>query len=108
MVIDTSAVLAVSLAEEDAQRYARAIETAEACRMSAASFLEAAAVIDNQGDAVASREFDALPRRAGIHIEAVTFEQAQIARLPRLRPGPPPGGAQLRGLPGVCAGEGAG
>ena len=48
--------------------------------MSAARFLEAAVVIDNRGDAVASREFDALLRRAGIHIEAVTFEQAQIAR----------------------------
>ena len=80
MVIDTSAVLAISLAEKDAERYARAIETAEVCRMSAASFLEAAVVIDNRGDAVASREFDALLRRSGIHIEAVTFEQAQIAR----------------------------
>ncbi len=54
MVIDTSAVLAVLLAEEDAERYARAIETAEASRMSAASFLEAAVVIDNRGDAVAT------------------------------------------------------
>jgi len=37
-------------------------------------------VIDSRGDAVASREFDLFFRRAGIVIEPVTFEQAQIAR----------------------------
>jgi ribonuclease VapC len=48
--------------------------------MSAAGYLEAAVVIDNRGDPVASREFDLFFRRAGIAIEPVTFEQAQIAR----------------------------
>lgn len=80
MIIDTSAVLAILLAERDAGRYAQAIEDAVDCRMSAASYLEAALVIDNRGDAVASREFDLFFRRAGIIIEPVTFEQAQIAR----------------------------
>jgi len=79
MVIDTSAVLAILLAEPDADRYAGAIETA-VCRMSAANFLEAALVIDNRGDALASRELDRFFRRSGITIEPVTFEQAQIAR----------------------------
>jgi ribonuclease VapC len=79
MVIDTSAVLAILLAEPDADRYARAIEGA-ACRISAANFLEAALVIDNRGDPVASRELDRFFRRAGITIEPVTFEQAQTAR----------------------------
>ncbi len=80
MVIDTSAVLAVLLVEEDAQQFARQIEEAAACRMSAANYLEAALVIDNRGDAVASREFDRFFRRSGIVIEPVTLEQAQIAR----------------------------
>ena len=80
MIIDTSAVLAILLAEDDAERYARAIEEADTCRMSAASYSEAAVVIDNRGDAVASREFDLFFRRAGIAVEPVTFEQAQIAR----------------------------
>ena len=80
MIIDSSAVLAILLAENDAGRYARAIETAEACRMSAANYLEAALVIDSRGDAIASREFDRFFRRAGIVIEPVTFEQAEIGR----------------------------
>lgn len=80
MVIDTSAVLAILLGESDAARYATAIERADARHISAASYLEAALVIDNRGDAVASREFDLFFRRAGIAVEPVTFEQAQIAR----------------------------
>ena len=80
MVIDTSAVLAILLAENDAEQYARAMEAADTRRMSAANYLEAALVIDSRGDAVASREFDLFFRRAGIAIEPVTFEQAQIAR----------------------------
>ena len=80
MIIDTSAVLAILLAENDAERYAHAIEGAHIRRMSAASYLEAAVVIDNRGDAVASREFDLFFRRAAIAVEPVTFEQAQTAR----------------------------
>ena len=80
MVIDTSAVLAILLAEDDADGFAMAIEQAEDCRMSAASYLEAAIVVDNRGDAVASREFDQFFRRAGITIEAVTRKQAEVAR----------------------------
>jgi len=43
-------------------------------------FLEAAQVIDNRGDAVASRALDRFFRRSAIGIEPVTLEQAQIAR----------------------------
>ena len=80
MVVDTSAVLAILLAEKDAGVYARAIEGSATCRISAAAYLEATLVIDNRGDAVASREFDLFFRRAGMVVEPVTFEQAQIAR----------------------------
>ncbi len=80
MVVDTSALLAILLAEDDAGRFARAMEQADRCSLSAASYLEAALVIDNRGDAVASREFDRLIRRAGIAIEPVSVDQAQIAR----------------------------
>jgi len=80
MVVDTSAVLAVLLAEADAARFARAMEQADYCHLSAASYLEAALVIDNRGDAVAAREFDRFLRRAAMTVEPVTFEQAQIAR----------------------------
>jgi ribonuclease VapC len=80
MVIDTSAVIAILLAEEDAERYTRAIELAARPRMSAASYVEAAVVIDNRGDALARREFDRFIRRAGIEVVSVNFEQAEMAR----------------------------
>jgi ribonuclease VapC len=80
MVIDTSAILAILLAEPEAERFAKAIDSAEACYASAASFLEAAIVIDSRGDAIASRELDRFFRRAAIEIVPLTFEQAQIAR----------------------------
>lgn len=80
MIIDTSAVLAILLDERDAAAFAKAIEDAGDRRMSAASYLEAALVVDNRGDAVALREFDRFFQRSGIEIEPVTFEQARIAR----------------------------
>ena len=80
MIVDTSAILAILFAETDADRYARAIAGTAACRMSAANFVEAAIVVDSQTAAAGSRQLDAFFRRAGIVIEAVTEEQAHLAR----------------------------
>src|SRR3954453_7119655 len=80
MVIDTSAVLAVLLNEAEAARFTRAIAAEERSAISAASYLEAAVVIDNRGDAMASREFDRFFRRSSIEVAAVTLEHAQVAR----------------------------
>jgi ribonuclease VapC len=80
MVIDTSAVLIILPDERDAARYAEAIEKAESRHMSSANYSEAALIVDTRGDPIASREFDLFFRRAGILIEPVSFEQAQIAR----------------------------
>jgi ribonuclease VapC len=81
VIVDTSAIIAVLRAEEDAPRFARALAAkGEPKRLSAANFLEAAAVIDGARDAIASRRLDDLIARAGIGIEPVTEEQARIAR----------------------------
>lgn len=80
MIIDTSALLAILYQEADALHFVEAIVSAEVSRMSAANFLEAAINIDSMGDAEASRQLDTFIRRAEIQIEAVTHEQAQIAR----------------------------
>lgn len=80
MIIDTSAVLAILFAEEDAGRYASAVPSAEVRLMSAANYLEAGIVIDNQIGPAAGRHFDALIARADIGVEAVSREQADIAR----------------------------
>jgi ribonuclease VapC len=80
MIVDTSAVFAILFDESDAESYARAISEAAVPRMSAASFVEAAVVIEAQTDEGGSRQFDAFFRRAGIVIEPVTVEQAHAAR----------------------------
>lgn len=80
MIVDTSAVLAILYQENDAEAFARAIASEDSCRMSAANFLEAAINIDINGDASASRQFDAFIQRSEIFVEPVTFHHAQIAR----------------------------
>ena len=80
MIIDTSAVLAILFAEDDAATYASAIAGAEVRLMSAANYLEAGVVIDNQVNGNGGRQFDAFIARADIAVEAVTREHAAIAR----------------------------
>jgi ribonuclease VapC len=48
MIVDTSAVVAILFYEEDAEKYAHAMAEADSRRMSAASFVEAAIVIETQ------------------------------------------------------------
>lgn len=80
MIVDTSAVLAILFAENDATRYAEAIAEADIRLISAASYLETGIVVDNQISAAAGRQFDAFISRAEIRVEAVTREHADIAR----------------------------
>ena len=55
MVVDTSAVLAILFAEDDAARYADAIARADVRMISAANYLEAGIVIDRQIGPAAGR-----------------------------------------------------
>jgi ribonuclease VapC len=80
VIIDTSALIAILRAEDDADDMALAIEKAQVRRISAANFLEAAVVIDASRDPVASRRFDELVEAAELRVEAVTAGQARIAR----------------------------
>ena len=80
MIIDTSALISILRDEPEAAAHAAAIAGAGQRRLSAASFVETAAVIDAARDAVASRRFDDLVDEAGLVIEPVTERQARIAR----------------------------
>ena len=80
MIIDTSALVAILRNEPEAESFAVALRDAEVCRISAASFVEAAAVIDRPRDPVAARRLDQLLVRIAAVIEPVTVEQARIAR----------------------------
>lgn len=80
MILDSSAIVAVLRAEEDASDYAQAIASAAKCRVSAVNYVEAAVVIDSSKDPVASRRFDDFFRASRIMVETVTSSQAEIAR----------------------------
>lgn len=80
MIIDTSALISILRAEDDATAMAYAIEGTAVRRISAANYLETAVVIDGSRDPVASRRFDELVETAGLSVEPVTREQARIAR----------------------------
>jgi len=80
VIVDTSALIAILRDEPEAPVMARAIEEATARLISAANWLETAAVIDGSRDPVASRQFDQLLDVARIVVAPVTEHQAQIAR----------------------------
>jgi ribonuclease VapC len=81
VIIDSSALVAVVRGEPDADRFFRTLsDPGEPKRMSAANYLEAAIVIDGSRSPIASRGFDDAVAAAGVAIEPVTREQAEIAR----------------------------
>jgi ribonuclease VapC len=80
VIVDASAVVSVLRKEDDAERFLEAIYAADICRLSAATYLETAIVVDSLRDAVASRRLDEFLEEAEIVIEPVTVEQARIAR----------------------------
>jgi len=80
VIIDSSGLIAILRDEPEAAAFAASIEAAHAKRLSAASYVETAAVIDRAGDPVASRHVDELLAVADITIEPVTEQQARIAR----------------------------
>jgi ribonuclease VapC len=80
MIIAPSVLIAILRDEPEAPAFADAIAIAPEALLSAASFVEAAAVIDGSRDAVASRRLNDLLREARVVIEPVTEAQARIAR----------------------------
>ena len=78
MVVDTSALVAILLQEEDAQAYADAIAAAATAALSAASYVELAIVSLSRG-ARGRAELEAMLADAVIDIVPVTLDQARIA-----------------------------
>lgn len=80
MIVDTSALVAILRGEPDADRYVDALTSAGRPRMSAATYVEAADVVDANQDPVLSRRLDELLETAGIAIEPLTVTHAEAAR----------------------------
>jgi ribonuclease VapC len=81
MILDSSAVLAILLGEEEAVTYAKAIESADECLMSAVNWLETAIRVDLSGRPIASNAFDDFMREANVIVKEVDLEQVRLARL---------------------------
>lgn len=81
MVIDTSAIVAILFDEIDALALARAIEADPVRRISAATLLEAAIVVETRRGPAGAEKLDQFLKSAGVLVAPVTEEQAVIARL---------------------------
>ena len=80
MIIDSSAILAILLAEPDAEYVARAIDAGDLRLISSASLLETAMVIESRSGGAGGRDLDYLIRPAAIEVVPFDAEQADIAR----------------------------
>jgi ribonuclease VapC len=80
VIIDTSAIVALLLDEPEAPELARLMATAPARRLSAASYVELAVVVDGRRDASLSGALDAIVRAYRIEVVPFTVEQARLAR----------------------------
>ncbi|MBB5047427.1 ribonuclease VapC [Rhodopseudomonas rhenobacensis] len=88
IVLDSSTVIAIFRQEEDAAQFARRIAEDDQPMMSAANLVETSIVLRGLKDvapAKAERWLDDFIAAAGIRIEPVTADQAQLARSAHLR-----------------------
>ena len=80
MVIDTSALVAILQDEPERGRFNQAIETAERCAISTATFVETSMIIESRFGPEGVRDLDLFIAKAGIALVPVDVEQAHIAR----------------------------
>jgi ribonuclease VapC len=80
VIVDSSALIAISRGEPESAVCFRALLDSLLTRISAANWLEATIVVDGWRDPEASRELDALIERFKVVVEPVTVHQARTAR----------------------------
>jgi ribonuclease VapC len=80
VIVDTSALIAILRGEPDGEQLSDRIGDAYEPRLSAASYLETAIVLDAARNPSLSRKLDDYLKDAGITIEPLTEAQARIAR----------------------------
>jgi ribonuclease VapC len=80
VIVDSSALVTIIREEPGFSSYLDRLLTSPKNRMSAATFLEAAIVIDRQPDPRAAAKLDEIIEQLDITIEPVTAHQARIAR----------------------------
>ena len=80
MVIDTSALVAILQDEPERRAFNEAIEAAESCSLSTASFVETSMIIESRYGPDGTRDLDLFISKADITLVPVDEEQAYVAR----------------------------
>jgi ribonuclease VapC len=80
MVIDTSALMAIFLAEPERKAFLDLIIQAQTRLISSANVLETGIMLEARRGEAAGREFDLFVIRAGLQVVPVDGEQVEIAR----------------------------
>ena len=80
MIVDSSALLAVILNEDDEPKYSAALIDAPVLRMSAANWVDAAIVVDSHKNPAAVVRFENLVDVSQLRVEPITIEDAYRAR----------------------------
>jgi ribonuclease VapC len=79
VIVDSSAIVAILWQEDDAARFAAAIEAAPICRLSVGSFLEISIVVQRLGGPRSRSALDRMIDAGAVVLEPVTIEQGRIA-----------------------------
>ena len=80
MVIDTSALVGILQDEPERPAFNEAIEAAESCVLSTASFVETSIIIESRYGRDGIRDLDLFVSKAKIELASVDVDQAHIAR----------------------------
>jgi ribonuclease VapC len=80
MVVDTSALVAILRQESGAEGLLRRLSAAGSRRISAASLLESAIVLESKSGERGGEQLDLFLARAQIEVEPVTAEHVRVAR----------------------------
>ena len=81
MVVDTSAILAIFLAEPERKSFLHLLTEADVRLMSAANVLETGILLETKRSEAAGREFDLFLHSADITIAPVDTDQIERARI---------------------------
>ena len=80
MIVDTSAIISIALAEPDADALLRALHSATVRQMSVASALEACLVLVGRLGEGGKSDLDSLPRQLRIELVPVDRAQCEVAQ----------------------------
>jgi ribonuclease VapC len=80
MIVDKSAIISMLNLDEDARRFAQAIESSENVYMTAVNYFEVSAFVENKFKDVGARELDNFFKKADIKIYQVDEKITDLAR----------------------------